>query len=76
MEIITIILLVALVGAFIGAVLSNRWEFCIMSILLTFCAFVAVAKDTSISKDVVMLLYVPIIAVGMFSITQFFKVKV
>lgn len=76
MEIITIILLVALVGAFIGAVLSNRWEFCIMSILLTFCAFVGVAKDTSISNDVVMLLYVPIIAVGMFSITQFFKVKV
>lgn len=76
MEIITIILLVSLVGAFIGAVLSNRWEFCIMSILLTFCAFVAVAKDTSISNDVVMLLYVPIIAVGMFSITQFFKVKV
>lgn len=76
MEIITIILLIGLVGAFIGAVLTNRWEFCIMSILLTFCGFIAVAKDASITNDVVMLLYVPIIAVGMFSITQFFKVKV
>lgn len=76
MEIITIILLVALVGAFIGAVLSNRWEFCIMSILLTFCSFIAITKDTTIANDLVMLLYVPTIAIGMFSIAQFFKVKV
>lgn len=76
MEIITIILLVALVGAFIGAVLSNRWEFCIMSILLTFCSFIAITKDTTIADDLVMLLYVPTIAVGMFSIAQFFKARV
>lgn len=76
MEIITLILLVALVGAFIGTVLSDRWEFCIMSILLTFCGFIATTKDATIDSDLVMLLYVPIIAVGMFSIAHFFKVKV
>ena len=76
MEIITIILMVGLVGAFVGSILTNRWEFCIMSILLTFCTFVAITKDTEIAKDTVMLLYVPTIAIGLFSIAQFFKVKV
>jgi hypothetical protein len=76
MDIITMILLGALVLAFIGAVLTNKVEFCILSLLLTFCSFIAIAKDTAIEQDLVMLLYVPIIAIGLFTVSQFFKVKV
>ena len=76
MDIITGILLLALCVAFVGAIIVNRLEFCVMSILLTFCSFVAVVKDTSIPNDLVMLLYVPIVAIGLFSIASFFRVKV
>ena len=76
MEIITLILLGALVCAFIGAVLTDKWEFSIMSILLTFCSFVAIGKDPDVVGDMAMLLYVPIISIGLFSVTQFFKAKV
>lgn len=76
MDIITIIVLVGLILAFIGAILTNKFEFSIMAILLTFCSFVAVTKDVSIAKDLVMILYVPIVAVGLFSVAQFFKSKV
>ena len=76
MDPITLIMLIALVGAFIGAIMVNKIEFSILSIIFPFCSFVAVAKDTSIPDDMVMLLYVPIIALGMFSIVSFFKAKV
>lgn len=76
MDIITGIMLIALACAFIGAVMINRIEFSILSIIFTFCSFVAVTKDTSIASDMVMLLYIPIIAMGMFTIASFFKVKV
>ena len=76
MDIITGILLLALCVAFVGAIIVNRLEFCVMSILLTFCSFVAIVKDTSIPNDLVMLLYVPVIAIGLFSIASFFRVKV
>ena len=76
MDIITGAILIGLVIAFIGAILTNKFEFSIMSILMTFCAFVAVSKDVEIPKDIVMILYVPIVAIGLFSITQFFKSKV
>lgn len=76
MDIITGIMLIALVGAFVGAIMVNRLEFCVLSILLTFCSFVAIVKDTSIPQDLVMLLYVPVIAIGLFSIASFFRVKV
>ena len=76
MDIITGILLLALCVAFVGAIIVNRLEFCVMSILLTFCSFVAIVKDASIPEDLVMLLYVPVIAIGLFSIASFFRVKV
>ena len=75
MEIITGILIGALALAFIGSILSDRFEFSIMAILLTFCSFVAIEKDAGISADVVMLLYVPVVAMGLFSIGTFFKAK-
>lgn len=76
MEAITLILLGGLVAAFVGAILTDRFEFNIMSIMLTFCAFVAVNKDASLVSDTVMLLYVPIIAMGLFSIASFFRAKI
>ena len=76
MDIITGILLLALCVAFVGAIIVNRLEFCVMSILLTFCSFVAIVKDASIPEDLVMLLYVPVVAIGLFSIASFFRVKV
>lgn len=76
MDIITGILLLALCVAFVGAIIVNRLEFCVMSILLTFCSFVAIVKDASIPNDLVMLLYVPVVAIGLFSIASFFRVKV
>lgn len=76
MEVITLIMLGALAIAFIGSVITTKFEFPIMSILLTFCAFVAVNKDVSIASDIVMLLYVPILAMGLFSIGSFFRMKV
>lgn len=76
MDIITGAILIGLVIAFIGAILTNKFEFSIMSILMTFCSFVAVTKDVEIPNDIVMILYVPIVAIGLFSITQFFKSKV
>lgn len=76
MEIITGIMLGALAICFIAAIMTDRFEFGLMALLFTFCAFVAVVKDTTIPKDLVMLLYVPIIAMGMFSVASFFRVKV
>lgn len=66
----------ALAAAFIGSVLTNRFEFPIMSILLTFCSFVAINKDTTIASDLVTLVYLPVIAMGLFSIASFFRAKV
>ena len=76
MEIITLIMLVGLALAFIATVLTDRFEFGVMALLLTFCSFVAVVKDASIDQDIVMLLYVPIIFMGLFSAGSFFRVKV
>lgn len=76
MEIITGIMVGALAVAFIATVITDRFEFGIMAMLLTFCAFVAIVKDTTIPSDLVMLLYVPVIAMGMFSAGSFFRVKV
>lgn len=76
MDIITGIMLIGLVAAFIGAVMISRMEFCVLSILMTFCSFVAVVKDSSIPDDLVMLIYIPIIAMGLFSIASFFRIKV
>lgn len=76
MEVITLILLGALAVAFIGSVISDKFEFPIMAILLTFCSFVGISKDASIAEDTVMLLYVPLITVGLFSIASFFRSKV
>lgn len=76
MDIITGIMIGALAVAFIAAVITDRFEFGIMAMLLTFCAFIAVANDETIPEDLVMLLYVPIIAMGMFSAGSFFRVKV
>ena len=76
MDIITGIMLIGLVASFIGAIMVSRMEFCVLSILFTFCSFVAVVKDVSIPSDLVMLIYIPIIAMGMFSIASFFRIKV
>lgn len=76
MDIITGVMIGGLVLSFLGTVLKNRIEFCILSLIFTFCSFIAVVKDTSIASDVVMLFYIPIIAMGMFTISNFFKVKV
>ena len=76
MEIITGIMLGALAVAFIASVITARFEFGIMALLLTFCSFVAIVKDATIPQDVVMLLYVPVVAMGMFSAGSFFRVKV
>lgn len=66
----------ALAIAFIATVLTARFEFGIMALLFTFCSFVAVVNDTTIDEKLVMLLYVPIVAMGMFSVGSFFRVKV
>ncbi len=76
MEIITGIMLGALAVCFVATVITNRFEFGILSLIFTFNSFVAVANDVTIPKDLVMLLYVPIIAMGMFSVAAFFRVKV
>lgn len=76
MDIITGAILIGLTIAFIGAILTSKFELCIMSVLMSFCAFIAVTKDATIAKDIVMVLYVPILAIGLFSISQFFKSKV
>lgn len=76
MDIITGIMLIGLVASFIGAIMVRKMEFCILSILMTLCSFVAVVKDTSIAGDLVMLLYIPIVAIGLFSIGSFFNMKV
>lgn len=76
MEIITGIMIGALAVCFVAAIMTNRFEFGIMALLFTFCAFVSVAKDTTIPDDLVMLLYVPIVAMGLFSVASFFRVKV
>lgn len=76
MEIITAIMLGALAISFIATILSDRFEFGIMALLFVFCAFIAIVKDGTIDKDVVMLLYVPVVAMGMFTVGSFFRVKV
>lgn len=76
MDIITGVILIGLVIAFIGAIFTKKFELSIMAILLVFCSFVAITKDTSISADIVTLLYIPVVAMGLFSIAQFFKSKV
>ena len=76
MEIITGIMIAALAMCFVAAIMTNRFEFGIMALLFTFCSFIAVVKDTTIPSDLVMLFYVPIIAMGMFSVASFFRVKV
>ena len=76
MDIITGIMVGALAIAFIASVITARFEFGIMALLLTFCAFVAIANDTTIPKDLVMLFYVPVVAMGLFSAGSFFRVKV
>ena len=73
MEIITGILLGALALCFIGAMMTEKYEFPIMGILFVFCSFVAIQKDAGITDDMVMLLYVPIVAIGLFCIGAFFK---
>ena len=76
MEIITGIMIGALAVCFVAAIMTERFEFGIMALLFTFCAFVSVVKDTTIPSDLVMLLYVPIVAMGLFSVASFFRVKV
>ena len=76
MDIITGIILIGLVITFTGAIFTNKFELSILSILLVFCSFVAITKDATIPADWVMLLYAPIVAVGLFSVAQFFKSKV
>ena len=76
MDIITGVILIGLTIAFIGAIFTKKFELSIMSILLVFCSFVAVTKDASIADDLVTILYIPIIAIGLFSIATFFKSKV
>ena len=76
MDIITGIILIGLVISFIGAIFTKKFELSIMSILMVFCSFVAITKDATIPEDWLMLLYVPIVAVGLFSVAQFFKSKV
>lgn len=76
MDTITIIMLIGLVGSFILTIFKNRIEFSVLSLIFTFGSFVAVTKDAEIVEDLVMLLYVPIIAMGGFTIASFFKVKV
>ena len=75
MDIITGVILIGLVIAFIGAIFTNKYELSIMSVLLVFCSFVAITKDASIPDDLVTILYVPIVAIGLFSIASFFKAK-
>lgn len=76
MDTITGVMIGGLVLSFLGTVLKNRIEFCILSLIFTFCSFIAVTKDTEIAQDVIMLFYIPIIAMGMFTVSAFFKVKV
>ena len=76
MDTITIIMLIGLVGSFLLTILKNRIEFSILSLIFTFGSFVAVTKDAEIAQDLVMLLYIPIIAMGAFTVSAFFKVKV
>lgn len=76
MEIITGIMIGALAVCFVAAIMTERFEFGLMALLFTFCSFVAVVKDTTIPSDLSMLLYVPIIAMGLFSVASFFRVKV
>ena len=76
MDIITGVMIIGLVLSFLGAILKNRLEFCILSLIFTFASFIAVAKDTEIAQDLVMLFYIPIIAMGLFTVSAFIKVKV
>ena len=66
----------ALAITFIITVFTSRYEFGIMALMFTFSSFIAVVKDVTLDQDTVMLLYLPIIAMGMFSVGSFFKVKV
>ena len=76
MDIITGVMITGLVLSFVGTVFKNRLEFCILSLIFTFASFVAVTKDVEIPADLVMLFYVPIVAMGLFTVSAFFKVKV
>lgn len=76
MDTITIIMLIGLVGSFILTIFKNRIEFSVLSLIFTFGSFIAVTKDAEVVQDLAMLLYIPIVAMGAFTIAAFFKVKV
>lgn len=76
MEPVTILCIIALAMFFVLAVFTHKFEFSILSLIMGFGTFIAITQDTTISQDIVMVLYVPLIAIILFTFVQIWRAKI